>query len=142
MHKKEKGFTLVELLVVIVIIGILATIVISQVGTTADEAKVVATKAKIEQIADAIQRFKLYNDCYPERLEDLVDRPSYAKKWPTGGFIKRYGDLKDAWGNDFIYNPNPQYDVQFEIISYGADGREGGEGFDEDIRNHDKWKKR
>jgi general secretion pathway protein G len=140
--RKECGFTLVEIMVVIVIIGILATVFLTQISGQADKARVDATKALIVVISGRLDLFKLNEGRYPDRLEDLVSKPAYARNWPKGGYLKEQ-QLKDAWGRDFIYNiPSRYEDEYYDLISYGADGQEGGEGDNEDIWNHDKWKKR
>jgi general secretion pathway protein G len=139
--RDKRGFTLVEIMVVVIIIGILATIYITQIAGQSEQARVDATKATIAIISQQLDLFKLNEGRYPDELKDLVDKPPYARRWPKGGYLKSYP--KDGWGRDFIYNyPSRFEDEHYDIISYGADGKEGGEGVNEDIWNHDKWKRR
>ena len=138
---RSQGFTLVEMMVVIVIIGILAGLVIKQLSSRAEKAKVEATKAMIAQVGEALDLFKLELNKYPERLEDLVTMPADVdpKKWHPGGFLKRLP--KDGWDKDLIYRKPGTKGQPYDIISLGADGREGGEGFDEDLWNSDANKR-
>ncbi len=134
MNKRsERGFTLVEMMVVIVIIGILATVVIVNIGGKADKARVESTNAIIKQLGGQMEMFKLDHNRYPENLNDLYRQPSYVdpKKWPAGGYITE--PPQDGWGQEFILRiPGPD-NSPFDIISYGEDKREGGEGFAADI---------
>ncbi len=135
------GFTLVEMMVVIVIIGILATVLIVQIAGKADKAKVEASKAIISQSSDAVEMFKLDHNRYPERLDDLMRMPAYveARKWPPGGYVKKLP--RDGWDRELIYRWPGTGGQPFDIISLGEDGREGGEGYAEDLWNHDAWKR-
>jgi len=139
--RRAGGFTLVEMMVVIVIIGILAAALIVQITGRADKARVEATKAILKQVADAVEMFKLDHNKYPERLEDLVRMPAYvdARKWPPGGYLKKAP--RDGWDRELIYRPQGTGGQPFDIISLGEDGREGGEGFAEDLWNHEAWKR-
>lgn len=129
--RRERGFTLMEILVVVVIVGILATIVIINVAGKDDEAKRTATIAKIRQVADAIQMFKMDQNRLPERLEELRQRPSDAKRWPPGGYLQ--DEPNDGWGRPFLYRKASSFELGYELQSYGADNRPGGEGVNEDI---------
>jgi len=135
------GFTLVEMMVVIVIIGILAGLVIKQLSSRADRAKVEATKAMIAQVSEALDLFKLELNKYPERIEDLCNMPPDVdpKKWPAGGFLKRMP--KDGWDKDLIYRKPGTKGQPYDVISFGADMREGGDGIDEDLWNSDANKR-
>jgi len=138
---RSQGFTLVEMMVVIVIIGILAGVLITQLSGRADRAKVEATKAMITQISAQLDLFKLDFNKYPARLEDLLTMPPDVdpKKWPPGGFLKKYP--KDGWDREFIYRVPGTKGQPYDVISFGEDGREGGEGYGEDIWNSDVNKK-
>ena len=140
-NARRGGFTLVEMMVVIVIIGILAGLVIKQLSSRAEKAKVEASKAMISEVGQAVDLFKLELNKYPERLEDLLNMPPDIdpKKWHPGGFLKKFP--RDGWDRDFIYRRPGTRGQPYDIISYGADGREGGEGFDEDLWNSDANKK-
>jgi len=128
--KNEKGFTLLEIMVVLIIIGVLAAMVAPRFIERADEAKVEATKAQMQNIAQALKMYRLQNNRYPDSGAGLHALVSPDK----GG--KRYMDNvpKDAWGNAFVYLA-PGVHGDFDILSYGADGKSGGSGFDTDLGN-------
>ena len=141
MSSARRGFTLIEMMVVIVIIGILATVLITSISGKSDEAKASATKMLVSQVSDGLDMFKLHHNRYPEGLTDLLRMPSYIDqgKWPTGGYVKRDPTL-DAWKKEFVYNVPGSGGQPFDLVSWGADGQQGGEGVNEDIWNHDAWK--
>ena len=129
-NDEARGFTLLEIMVVLVIIGVLAALVAPRFIERADEAKVQATKSQINSIAQALKLYRLHNNRYPtssEGLQALVtadkDGHKYMDELP-----------RDAWGNDFVYL-SPGVHGDFDILSYGADGKSGGSGFDADIGN-------
>ncbi|MGZ8998383.1 MAG: type II secretion system major pseudopilin GspG [Allosphingosinicella sp.] len=123
---REEGFTLVELMVVIVIIGLLATIVIINVMPAADRAATAKAKADIATLEQALQMYRLDHLRYPTEQEGL-------QALIAGRYIPRLAN--DPWGNPYNYStPGPE-DGEFAITSFGADGREGGSGDDEDIGN-------
>ena len=128
-------------MVVIVIIGILAAVVAGRIMVSGDKAKAEASRAQIENVSQALDLFKLDLNKYPSRLEDLVSMPPDVdqKKWPPGGFLKKYP--KDGWDKDFIYRAPGTKGQPYDVISLGADGREGGEGYDTDIWNSDANKR-
>jgi general secretion pathway protein G len=137
----RRGFTLVEMMVVIVIIGILAAVVAGRIMVSGDKAKAEATKAQIENVSQALDLFKLDLNKYPARLEDLLNMPPDvdSKKWPPGGYLKKHP--KDGWDKDFIYRVPGTKGQPYDLGSFGADFREGGEGYDADIWNSDALKK-
>jgi general secretion pathway protein G len=132
-HRLRRGFTLIELLVVIVILGILATLYITQVVPRGDKARWDLTGVQMTNITQALDSFKMDNGRYPDNLEDLIVMPSYTtpEKYQQGGYLKELP--KDGWGNKFVYRRLSGGPRGFELISYGADAREGGEGYDADI---------
>ena len=140
--ENEKGLTLIELMVVIIILGVLATFIVPRFMDQPEKARVAKARVEIESLASAVKMFKLDNGFYPsteQGLRALVEKPSVGRI-PThcreGGYLEKKEVPKDPWGNDYVYLcPSPNGD--FEIISYGADGREGGEGFDADISSQD-----
>ena len=140
IYKKRRGFTLVEILVVVVILGMLAALVVPNIMGQADEAKRTATAVQIREIENALDVYRLHNGFYPtteQGLEALVSKPSTSpqpKKYADGGYMKKVPI--DPWGNPFIYR-SPGEKGLIDIISCGADGEEGGEGRGKDITNHD-----
>ena len=136
--KESRGFTLVEIMVVVVILGILAATIIPQfIGTTKD-AKVSAAKAQVAELESALERYYVHMDSYPtteEGLKVLTDPPANddGKKW-RGPYIKQLRN--DPWGNPYQYaNPGTHHPTSFDIWSRGADGVDGGEGDNADIGN-------
>jgi general secretion pathway protein G len=141
--KNRKGFTLIEIMVVVVILGILATIVLTNVMGREDEARINAAKTQIRALEGALDGFKLDNGFYPatdQGLEALIKRPETGRipnKWKDGGYLKPARIPKDPWGQDYHYYSPGNENREYEIISYGADGEQGGEGKNADIES---WK--
>jgi general secretion pathway protein G len=138
----QRGFTLIEIMVVIVILGILAMYVAPKLMGRPDEAKQVRAKMDIAAMETALKLYKLDSGIYPgteQGLLALVQRPESGvipKKWRQGGYLEKGKVPKDPWGNDYIYlSPGPK--GEFDIISYGADGVPGGENENKDINNWD-----
>jgi general secretion pathway protein G len=136
----ERGFTLIELMVVIVILGLLATIVVINVFPAQDQARVTKAKADVALLEQAVEMYRLDNLAYPrteEGLEALVAPPAtlaQPARYRPGGYIKKLPD--DPWGHPYLYAA-PGRRGAFEIYSLGADGRPGGEGLDADIGSWD-----
>lgn len=130
------GFTLVEMMVVIVIIGILATILIVNLGGKTDKAKSTYTVGILEQVDNAIELFKAENNRYPQALEELVSMPSDVDANVWQPYLKRYP--LDGWDQEFIYHVPGSGGHPFDLLSLGADGREGGEGFDRDLWSRER----
>lgn len=130
MRQRQRGFTLLEIMVVLVIIGVLAAIVAPRFIERADEARVEATRAQMQNIAQALKLYRLHHSRYPNSGEGLNALVQPGKDG------RRYLDRvpKDGWGNDFVYL-SPGVHGDFDLLSYGADGRPGGSGFDADIGN-------
>ena len=139
-RSRESGMTLIELLVVLVILGIIAGIAVGQFGTADDKAKVQATYAEMSTLKTAVTRFKLDMGRLPtqtEGLSVLVDTPNDGgEKW-GGPYVEKVG-LKDGWNNEYVFRPADEENARYTIISYGADGQAGGEGFNKDLTNHDE----
>ncbi|MCE9583918.1 MAG: type II secretion system major pseudopilin GspG [Planctomycetes bacterium] len=127
----NSGFTLMELMIVLVIIGVLAAAVAPVLVNRAEKARTVRAKADLKQIADQCQLFKMDQARYPDSLEDLSTQPSYAKNWPAGGYFDKA--LKDPWGADYVFQKPGDNGKEFDVITYGADNQQGGEGTDADI---------
>jgi len=138
----RRGFTLIELMVVIIILGILAMWVAPKIMSRPGEAKQVKAKLDIQNLETALKLYKLDNGIYPtteQGLQALVEKPETApipKKWKKGGYLEKGKVPKDPWGNDFVYL-SPGLKGDFDILSYGADGVPGGEGEDRDVNNWD-----
>ena len=136
----SKGFTLIELMVVIVILGVLAGLIVPRIMGRPDEARQLKAKMQIESLETALKLYKLDNGAYPstdQGLEALVAQPTSPPEppnWKQGGYIKNL--KKDPWGNDYLYlNPGQQGEI--DIYSLGADGAPGGEGINADIGSWD-----
>jgi len=137
-RRTQGGFTLIEIMVVVVILGILAALVVPQVMSRPDQAKVTVAKGDIKAIAAALDMYKLDNFAYPstqQGLDALVKKPSgnpQPKNWNRDGYLKRLP--KDPWGNDYQYL-SPGTQGQFDLYSFGADGKPGGSELNADIGN-------
>ena len=130
----RRGFTLIEVMIVIVILGVLAALVVPRVMSRPDEARVVAARQDIASLMQALKLYKLDNRRYPsteQGLNALVLRPTVA---PLPDNWKPYVERlpADPWGNPYQYL-NPGINGEVDVMSLGADGRSGGEGFDADI---------
>ena len=129
-----RGMTLIEILVVLVLIGIVLGIVGGNFIGRGEKAKGDAAKIEIGQISQALDLYKLEIGRYPttqEGLQALVQAPSGASSW-NGPYWKKSTLPKDPWGNEYKYT-SPGQSAPYDILSYGADGKEGGEGVDADI---------
>ena len=136
---KKQGFTLIEIMVVVIIIGILAAIVAPNVIGRVDDARITAAKADISAIEGALRLYRLDNFTYPETqhgLESLVTRPNdpTIKNWNPDGYIEKLGN--DPWGNPYQYL-NPGNHGTVDVYSFGADGKPDGQDNAADIGNWD-----
>ena len=134
-HRREEGFTLVELMVVIVIIGLLAAIVTFNVLPAGDKGKITKAKADISTIEGALEMYRLQMNGYPttsQGLQALVTAPSgvNAAEYQKGGYIKKLPN--DPWGRPYLY-ASPGQHGEADVWSLGADGKEGGEVANADI---------
>lgn len=138
MNKNHHGFTLIEIMVVIVILGILASLVVPKIMGRPDEARVIAAKQDIGAIMQALKLYRLDNQRYPtseQGLQALVTKPQLTpipKNWNKGGYLEKLP--LDPWGNAYRYL-NPGTHAEIDVMSFGADGTQGGEGNDQDIGN-------
>ncbi len=136
------GFTLIELMVVIVILGILAGLIIPRIMGRPEEAKQLKAKMQIEALETALKLYKLDNGAYPDTeqgLQALIEKPetgNIPKKWKDGGYLDKGKLPKDPWGNEFVYL-SPGINGEYDLISYGADGVQGGDGKNLDINSWD-----
>jgi general secretion pathway protein G len=135
---RQVGFTLIEIMIVIVILGILAALVVPKIMGRPDEARVVAAKQDINSLLQALKLYRLDNQAYPsseQGLQALVNKPTTPptpNNWKSGGYVDRLP--KDPWGNDYQYL-NPGLRGEIDVYSYGADGAPGGEGNNADVYN-------
>ncbi|HOK80259.1 MAG TPA: type II secretion system major pseudopilin GspG [bacterium] len=135
----KKGFTFIELMAVVVILGILAMYVMPKIFGRVDEAKVTAAKIQIKSFEQALKLFYLDNSFYPsteQGLEALVEKPTTGRipeKWREGGYLEKNTVPVDPWGHPYVYLSPGTNGEDYEIISYGKDGQEGGTGYDADI---------
>ena len=139
--RNEAGFTLIELMVVIIILGLLAGIVMPRIVGQTDKARYEATRAQMRILEDALKRYKLDNSVFPtteQGLEALVRRPTSGvlpRGWPEGGYLDKQEIPRDPWGNAYIYISPGQHSPDYDIKSLGADGMEGGDGYNADIES-------
>lgn len=138
--KNVRGFTLIELMVVIIILGILAMYVAPKIMGRPDEARQVKARLDMASLETALKLYRLDNGMYPgteQGLQALVAQPetgTLAKKWRKGGYLEKNRVPKDPWGNEYIYLC-PGVNDDYDIISYGADGVSGGEDKNMDINS-------
>jgi general secretion pathway protein G len=133
---RNKGFTLIELMVVLVILGVLAAMIAPKIMDRPDEARIIAAKQDIATVVQALKMYRLDNIRYPtteQGLQALVTKPAITpipENWKSGGYLEKLP--KDPWGHAYVYlNPGRHGDI--DVISLGSDGESGGEGRDADI---------
>ena len=143
MNKNIKGFTFIEIMVVVVIIGILATFLVPKIMGKPDEARVAKAKSDIKVIESGLKMYKIDNGKYPtteQGLSALIKKPviePIPRNWKKGGYLESTEVPLDPWGNDYIYRSPGESDRDYEIISLGADGKEGGVGVNADIKSYE-----
>lgn len=136
--RRAKGFTLIEIMVVVVILGILAAILVPRIADQPDKARVTKAKQDIRVLEGALQLYKLDNFYYPstqQGLEALVQKPAGeppARNWKAGGYLPRLP--KDPWGSPYQYL-QPGVKGEVDLFTLGADGKPGGDGVDADVGN-------
>jgi general secretion pathway protein G len=130
-----RGFTLIEIMVVVVILGILGSLIVPNIIGRPDEARATAARADIEAVGNALELYRLDNGTYPstdQGLEALVSQPSgypEPRRWNADGYLKKLPI--DPWDEPYLYFSEER---TFEVYSFGADRKEGGEGVDTDLR--------
>ena len=143
MRDKTKfdAFTLIELMVVIVILGILAAFVVPRLTRRPEEARVTKAKIEISNLEQALELYYLDNGMYPsteQGLTALIEKPQVGdlpQNWQEGGYLAKGKLPNDPWGNPYIYISPGVYNSDYDLYSLGKDGQDGGEGYDADITN-------
>ncbi|HEY6871897.1 MAG TPA: type II secretion system major pseudopilin GspG [Geobacteraceae bacterium] len=140
--RNNRGFTLIEIMVVIVILALLAALVAPRIMGRSDDAKIADAKVQIRNIESALKLYKLDNGGYPsteQGLQALIEKPAAGqipKNYKAEGYLESKKLPKDPWGNDYLYI-SPGEHGDYDLCSYGADGVKGGEGKDADICSWD-----
>jgi general secretion pathway protein G len=144
-NQNSAGFTLIEIMAVVLIMGLLVSIVGYNVFAQVDKARVQTARATISQLESALEFYRMDNSRYPsteQGLEALIDRPTTspeARNYPPEGYLKKASALRDPWSEPFQYeSPGQHNPYSFDLWSLGADGAPGGEGIDADIGNWDE----
>ena len=137
-RRHTRGFTLIEIMVVVIIIGLLAAVIVPQFLGKVDDARQAKAKQDIQAIETALTMFRLDNYVYPSNdmgLKALAQKPdaTTVKNWRPGGYLQHVN--KDPWGNEYQYHVPGTHGGEYDLYSFGADGRLGGEGYDADIGN-------
>jgi general secretion pathway protein G len=140
IDRRTRGFTLIEIMVVITILGILAALIVPRVVGRTDDARIAAAKQDVAQLMSALKLYRLDNGRYPtteQGLKALLEKPSLEpvpNNWKTGGYLERSALPKDPWGKEYQFLA-PGLRGEIDVFSFGRDGQPGGEGPDADVGN-------
>ena len=138
--RMKKGFTMLELMAMLIIIGLLATVVVTKVASQIDKAKITTTKANLKMLSAAVNSFRMDTGRLPtedEGLFVLIEEPQDVTGYPQGGYLETTEIPLDGWKHEFYFELSPESGKAFVIISFGADGEEGGEDNDQDLYSTD-----
>ncbi|UCG57262.1 MAG: type II secretion system major pseudopilin GspG [Phycisphaerales bacterium] len=141
-RKVRRGFTMVELMAVLIILGLLAAVVVQNFVGQTDKARVTTTKANLRLLHMAVNQFKMDTGRFPaeeEGLMVLIEAPEEIAGYQPGGYLESTELPFDGWGNEFIFELYPESGKPFVIKSLGADGEEGGEDYDADLLSTDAY---
>lgn len=136
MRRKERGFTLIEVMVVVVILATLGALIVPNLVGQDDKARVVAAKSDLRAVANALQLYRLDNGVYPstgQGLKALIEKPAgapRARHWQAGGYLRQKRIPEDPWGTLYQYTSTAQ---GYRLFSFGKDKRPGGENYDADL---------
>ncbi len=139
--RDAKGFTLIEVMVVVVILGILAVLIGPKIMGRPEEARRLKAKIQIQQLEEALKLYCLDNGTYPnteQGINALVEAPTVEpipRRWREGGYLEKGKVPLDPWGNPYVYTSPGVHNKDFDLESYGADGEDSGEGRYADIEN-------
>ncbi len=129
-----RAFTLIEIMVVVIILGVLASVITPRVLDRIEEARHMTARSQIRQLSSALHMFRMDTGKYPETLGALVSNPG-IEGWRDGGYIEHGRVPKDPWGRDYVYMSPGREKRDFDLFSYGRDGERGGAGYDAEIRS-------
>ena len=138
---RQNGFSLIELMIVVVILGLMATLLVPRIMDRPDEARVAKAKVDIRTLESALRLYRLDNGAYPtteQGLAALIRKPDIAplpRNYRSGGYLEAASVPRDPWGNAYRYRAPGQQGRDYEITSLGSDGKEGGTGFARDINS-------
>lgn len=141
LKKGQRGFSLIELMIVIVILGLLASMLVPKIMDRPNEARVTKAKMDMKALDSALKLYKLDTGRYPtteQGLQALITKPDtrpVPRNYRKGGYLDSAAAPVDPWGYDYIYRSPGEEDRPYELISLGADGMEGGEDYDADIKS-------
>ncbi len=139
--RNSAGFTLIEIMAVVLIIGLLSTIVGVSIFAQVDKGRVTATSVQIANLESVLELYRMDSARYPtteQGLDALVNEPEDARNYPPGGYLQKGRVPEDPWGNPYEYEqPGQNNPHTFDLWSYGADGKSSGDGVDADIGNWD-----
>jgi len=137
--ERERGFTLIEIMAVVLIIGLLSTLVGLAIFPQIDKARVNTARSQLRMLDAALESYRMDNARFPtseQGLEALVTAPAEARNYQAGGYLRERRIPDDPWGNPYLYEAPGQHNSHsYDLWSYGADGTPGGEGVDSDIGN-------